>query len=190
MSRPVISIRRLGSGGVGWRRRRYRPQRCPANLPMLERFRILDLLPDNHPDITPDLLFLRSLRCAKLNRSPTEWRRSSIARCGNCCSPPDAQWSGRAWTRNLGKVRSRSGISAPCPLAFPAVTPPMRSCVRRAFPKRSEISIQPARLGKAGLLAALAMTVLNFPQIAIRPWAPHKQKQPGLSTRPSKTLKP
>jgi hypothetical protein len=80
----------------------------------------------------------RSPRCAKPNRPQAEWRRSSIARCGICCAPPAARWSGRgAAATKSGTARLPNEIS-PCPSAFRADTPPMLSCVRPDCRKRSE----------------------------------------------------
>src|SRR6478736_3080178 len=39
-------------------------------------------------ELLRDRFSCRSPRCAKPNPPRTEWRRNSIARCGNCCAQP------------------------------------------------------------------------------------------------------
>jgi len=53
----------------------------------------LDLLPDNHPGVDPASVYLQitALRDASLNLLPPKWLRSSTARSGSCCAPPDAR---------------------------------------------------------------------------------------------------
>jgi len=42
----------------------------------------LDLLPDNHPDVAPESLFLQITALREAEPAAAEWRRSSIARPG------------------------------------------------------------------------------------------------------------
>jgi len=125
---PGIRRRRSGAGIcddiTGRRRPRRHSTNCSTRFPAMA----LDLLPDNHPDVAPEIAcFLQIHRVGAKAETGRGLNGAAVRSCVCviCCVPLAAHSSAKARGSHgkSGTARSRSGIS-PCPSVLPAVTPP------------------------------------------------------------------